>query len=89
MSFRAASTCVGAASGSVSRYSAAAPTTCGVAIEVPLNVSVASSAAMPADVTFTPGAQMSRQPPRLEKSASMSLSSVAPTVVAAGVLAGE
>src|SRR5438552_104097 len=42
---------------------------------------------MPADVTFTPGAQLSRQPPRLENSASMSSLSLAPTVAAAGVAA--
>jgi hypothetical protein len=40
-------------------------------------------------VIFTPGAKMSRQVPKLENVARASALSVAPTVIAFGVAAGE
>ncbi len=66
------------------RYSAAAPTTCGVAIEVPLIVLVAVSLVFQAEVMFEPGAKMSRQVPKLENDARASVLVVAPTVIALG-----
>ena len=72
--------------------SAAAPATCGVAIDVPEIVLVAVSLVNQDEVMFTPGAKMSRQVPMLENEARVSLlpevPPVAPTVIAAGVLAG-
>src|SRR5207249_3194530 len=59
----AAWTVLGDASGSVARYSAAAPVTCGVAIEVPLIVLVAVLLVIHADVMLDPGANRSTQVP--------------------------
>src|SRR5882724_6399486 len=56
-------TCAGVIDGLADRISAAAPTTCGVAIEVPLIVFVAVSLVFHDDVMFTPGAKMSVQVP--------------------------
>src|SRR6266511_45284 len=67
---------------------AAAPATCGVAIEVPLMVLVAVSLVIQDEVMLTPGAKMSTQVPKLENEARLSLMSVAPTVIAAGTRAG-
>jgi hypothetical protein len=69
--------------------SAAAPATCGVAIEVPLIVFVAVLLLYQADVMLTPGAMMSTQVPKLEKLAAASLLWVAPTVIASATRAGE
>jgi hypothetical protein len=52
----ALATCAGVADGFTDRNSAAAPVTCGVAIEVPLIVFVAVSLVAHAEVMFTPGA---------------------------------
>jgi hypothetical protein len=48
------------------RYRAAAPATCGAAIEVPLIVLVASGEVYHAEVIEEPGARMSTQRPVLE-----------------------
>src|SRR6266571_2706295 len=65
----AAVTWAGVADGFVSRYRAAAPATCGVAIDVPLIVFVDWSPLFQSDVVFTPGAKMSTQGPTLENDA--------------------
>src|SRR5207244_13094751 len=85
----AGSTSSAAAFACTCSYSAAAPVTCGVAIDVPLIVFVASSLVSQSDVMLTPGAKMSRHGPRFEKLASTSLISVAPTVIADGSLEGD
>ena len=48
--------CAGVADGLLARYSAAAPATCGDAIEVPLMVLVAVLLVYHAEVMFEPGA---------------------------------
>jgi hypothetical protein len=58
-------------------------------MEVPLAVKVAVVLVCHADLMPDPGAKTSRQVPTLENQARASLISVAPTVSAAGVLAGE
>jgi len=50
----------------VSRYSAAVPVTCGVAIDVPLMVLVAVVLVYHAEVMLEPGAKRSRQLPKFE-----------------------
>ena len=69
--------------------SAAAPATCGAAIDVPLRVRRAVSLDQVDDVMPTPGAKMSRQVPQLENDARTSAESTAPTVMASGALAGD
>src|SRR5438132_1428002 len=69
--------------------SAATPTTCGVAIEVPLIVLVAVSLVFQDDVMPCPGAKMSTQVPKLENEARASVLVVAPTVIAWATRAGE
>src|SRR5919107_1071307 len=64
------------------------PDTCGVAIDVPLIVFVASSAVHQEDKTSTPGANRSTQLPQFENQARLSEASVAPTVIALGARAG-
>src|SRR5690348_7590652 len=59
LAIRALCTVAGLAVGWLARYSAAAPATCGVAIEVPLIVLVAVSLVAHDDVMPTPGAKMS------------------------------
>ena len=85
----AETTSAGVAAGFADRYSAAAPVTCGVAIDVPLMVFVAVFELYQSDVMLTPGALMSTQLPKFEKYAKPSLMSVAPTVIADGSLDGE
>src|SRR5215212_1744721 len=85
----AAATWVGVAVGLAARYSAAAPPTCGAAIEVPLMVLVAVLLPIQAPVMLTPGPKMSTQVPVSEKLALVSLIWLAATVMALGVLAGE
>ena len=63
MPVSADATCAGVAEGFASRYSAAAPTTCGVAIEVPEIVFVAVGLVYHDDVMFTPGPKMSTHVP--------------------------
>ena len=75
--------------GSASSKSAAAPATCGAAIEVPLRVRMALSLPFEADVMPTPGAKTSTQVPQFEKLARESADPVAPTVSADASLAGE
>ena len=55
------------------RISAAAPATCGVAIEVPLIVFVAVSAVCQDDVMLEPGAKRSTQVPKFENEARASV----------------
>src|SRR5215470_5201799 len=81
-------TCAGVRVGLAPRMSAAAPVTCGVAIDVPLMVLVAVSLVFHAEVMFTPGAKMSVQVPKLEKEARLSLMSLALTVMASATRAG-
>ena len=58
-------------------------------MEVPLMVLEAVVLPIHADLMLVPGANMSTQFPKLEKVARQSLLSVAPTVMATAVLAGE
>src|SRR5690606_14657370 len=85
----ASATCEGEAEGLACRYSAAAPATCGDAIEVPEIVLVALSEVYQAEVMLLPGAKRSRQLPQLEKLDRASLLVVEPTVMAAAARAGE
>ena len=71
------------------RYSAAAPATCGDAIDVPPIVAVAVLLVHQADVIPLPGPKMSRHVPMFENDALASLIVVAPTVIADAALAGE
>src|SRR5262245_21003310 len=82
-------TCCGVKVGFADRTSAAAPAVCGVAMEVPLSTAVAVSDVIHADVMFTPGANRSRQVPKLENDARTSVMSDAPSVIAVGTRAGE
>lgn len=69
---------------------AAKPATCGLAMDVPLRIAVAVSDVMPTDLTLTPGAKTSREAPKLENEARVSVElSIAPTVMALGAEAGE
>ncbi len=61
-----AQTSAGVASGLASRMSAAAPATCGDAIDVPLFVAEATSEVMPAERMADPGANRSLQDPKFE-----------------------
>ena len=85
----ASRTCCGVASGFVPSTSAAAPATCGAAIEVPLIVAVAVSPVRAADRIRAPGANRSRQLPQFENDARASALSEAPTVMPAGSRAGD
>jgi hypothetical protein len=85
----AASTAAGVAVGFPCRYSAATPTTCGVAIDVPLIVLVAVALVYHADVMLEPGAKMSTQVPKLENEDRASVLVVEPTVIAGAARAGE
>jgi hypothetical protein len=68
---------------------AAAPATCGAAIEVPLMVRIAELLVCHAEVILVPGAKILTQEPKLEKLERLSLLAVAATVIAEGTLAGE
>ena len=59
-------TCAGERFGCDSRMRAAAPATCGAAIDVPLSVAVATSLVEVADVIDEPGANTSRHVPQFE-----------------------
>ena len=59
----AAPTVAGVAVRLVSRYRAAAPATCGAAIDVPLSVAVAVFEVLQVDRMLTPGAKRSTQVP--------------------------
>ena len=71
------------------RTSAASPATWGEAIEVPLSVAVAVLEVCQVDLMALPGANKSRQLPKLEYEALASALVVAPTVMAEGSRAGE
>ena len=58
-------------------------------MEVPFNDLVAVLLPRKSETMFTPGANRSRHLPKLEKDARVSVMSLAPTVSALGVLAGE
>lgn len=75
--------------GSFCRRRAAAPDTCGHAIDVPLIVALELSDDTPADVIEEPGAKMSRHDPWLLYPARVSSHPVAPTVMAELTCAGE
>src|SRR5690554_6394089 len=82
-------TCAGEAPGLVCRYRAAAPATCGVAIEVPDRVAVAVFDDGLADRMLTPGAWTSTQVPKFENEACALLMSVAPVSMPSLTRAGE
>ena len=86
--FSAALTAAADAVGFCCRYNAATPAACGDAIDVPLIVLV-ELPGIHADVMLTPGANRSTQVPKFENDARVSVLSVAPTVIASGVAAGE
>src|SRR5690625_2910040 len=79
----------GAASGEPSRSRAAAPATCGAAMDVPLMVSSAVSPPIQAEVMSEPGAWMSTHEPTLVKSEAASLDVVEPTVRAGSTPDGD
>ena len=85
----AAVTVAGEALGFVSRNSAATPTTCGVAIDVPEIVFIAVSLVFHDDAMLLPGAKMSRQVPKFENDERASLIVVDPTVIALATRAGD
>ncbi len=68
---------------------AAAPATCGEAMDVPLLNLLAVVVVWLADMTLTPGAKTSTHPPKLLNVARRSAPSVAPTVMAPAEPAGE
>ena len=86
---RLSRTCAGVSDGFADSASAAAPATCGDAIEVPLMVLVAEFPPIQAEVMLLPGAKMSTQLPKFEKDERASFWVVEPTVIASGVRAGE
>ena len=69
------------------QIAAAAPATCGAAIDVPLMVLVVPLSQV--DLIACPGANKSTHDPILEKMARVSAEVVAPTVIASGTRAGE
>ena len=71
---------------SAPQMEAAAPATCGDAIEVPLIVLVPP--VYQAEVIDEPGAKMSRHDPKLENDERVSLLVVEPTVITRGSRAG-
>jgi hypothetical protein len=71
------------------RSIAATPDTCGVAIEVPLKIAKLVSDNQFADVISSPGANISTHLPKLEYVDFAVALEIAPTVIAAGALAGE
>ena len=85
----ASRTCCGVAVGVALSRSAAAPATCGDAIDVPLIVFVAVSLLSQALVMPEPGAKMSRHVPKFENDERLSVFVVAPTVIALAARAGE
>ena len=70
-------------------YNAAAPATCGEAIEVPLSVAVAVFELNHADKIPEPGAKMSRHVPKFENDERASVVVVEPTVIAFAARAGD
>jgi len=84
----AAATSSGEKFGCFARRSAAAPATCGHAIDVPDLVPVDVSESVVAAVIDDPGAWMSTHDPWLENDDSASVRVVEPTVIASGADAG-
>ena len=84
-----AAICAGVAVGSDCNSNAAAPATCGEAIEVPESKRHALDEAIVADLMLTPGANKSTHDPWLVNFARSSLPPIAPTVIAVGSDAGE
>jgi hypothetical protein len=85
----AAATSEGVLATLAARINAAAPATCGEAIEVPLIVLSAVLLVYQAEVIDEPGANKSRQLPKFEYVARASTLVVAPTVIALGSRAGD
>src|SRR5262245_48494437 len=90
----AAATVAGDAPGWLSRYNAATPATCALAMEVPDITLLSVSLPIPADGMLLPGAKRSRQGPKFEAEGAVnweraSLIAVAPTVSAPCTRAGE
>jgi hypothetical protein len=85
----AVATDAGVSEGVVESNSAAAPATCGDAIDVPEMLLVADVLVLQADVMLEPGAKMSRQLPKFEYDARASVLVVAPTVSAVATRAGD
>jgi DNA repair protein RadC len=81
-------TSAGPRDGALPKISAAAPATCGAAIDVPAPTAVAVLEAGLADRISTPGAKMSLLSPQLENDATPSVGVVAATVIAASTRAG-
>ena len=79
----------GDAPGLLCRNRAATPATCGVAIEVPLNVAVAVSLPLDDDSMLDPGAKISTTLPKFENDERASFIVDEPTVIAAATRAGE
>ena len=82
-------TCAGVRVGALPNMFATTPATCGAAIEVPDLLEVDVGLLIAAEMICTPGAKMSTQEPRFEKSAKESVEPVAPTVIADASLDGE
>ena len=70
-------------------YKAATPATCGEAIDVPLSVAVAVFEVAHAESIPLPGANRSRQVPKLENDDLASVEVVEPTVIAFAARAGD
>jgi hypothetical protein len=87
--FKAASICAVVVPILFSRYNAATPATCGLAMDVPEIVLMALLLVIHADVIELPGAKISTTEPKLEKEERASVEVVEPTVMASAVLAGE
>ena len=81
--------CAGVLLGFSSSISAAAPATCGAAIEVPEIERIPVDEVCHAEVMLEPGANTSTSGPQLEYDARTSADVVAPTVMADGSEAGE
>src|SRR5690349_2953020 len=79
----------GVSDGLALKISAASPTTCGVAIEVPFWLTSCESLVFQADVIAVPGAKMSTHEPTLENDDRRSYWLLEPTVIACGRRAGE
>ena len=82
-------TCAGVAVGVFSRTRAAAPATCGDAIEVPSMVLVAVVLVDQAEVMALPGAKIETQDPKFENEERASVLVVEPTISASVTRAGE
>jgi len=84
-----AATWAGVADGLLCRYAAAAPATCGAAIDVPLIDVTVALEPIQDDMMLWPGAKTSTHVPQLENDARVSVFVVAPTVMASPTRDGE